>query len=239
MIKGNLGNRKILAIIPARGGSKGLPGKNIKIFNGKPLIAWTIEAALKSKYINRVIVSTEDPKIKKISRDYKTEIVERPNHLAEDASKVYDVIEHALNFLSEKEKYYPDVIVLLQPTSPLRNTKDIDGALDIFLKNECDSVVSVYESTPPIYWAMEANEKYLKPVFDKKYFSKRRQDLAITYNPNGAAYVSNVDNFNRYKGFYSENILPFVMPIERSIDIDSEIDFILAETLMKKSDGKN
>jgi len=143
----------ILAIIPARGGSKRLPKKNVRILRGKPLIFYTIDTANKSKYLDRVIVSTDDKKIAEISAKYGAEVIERPKKLARDDSPIIDAIFHVLN------KIEADIVVLLQPTSPLRTAKDIDEAINLFIDNKCDSVIScsvdgpngaIYISTPEI-----------------------------------------------------------------------------------------
>ena len=139
---------KIIAIIPARGGSKGISRKNIKSLAGKPLIAYSIEAALKSKYINSVVVSTEDEEIAKISEKCGAEVIERPEELAKDEKPTIDVIFQVLEILRMKN-HTPDIVVLLQPTSPLRDTEDIDNAIELFLNGGCESVVSVCEVEHP------------------------------------------------------------------------------------------
>jgi len=224
---------KIIAIIPARGGSKGLPKKNIRLLAGKPLVARTIESALKSKYINRVIVSTEDKEIAEISQKYKAEVIQRPKKLAADNSDTEDAVFQVLGVL-KKDNYIPDVVILLQPTSPLREAKDIDDSLEIFLKNNHQSVVSVSNVEKPPYWCFKVTkEKFLKPAFGWKYFKLRRQDLPKLYAPNGAIYVSSLKNLFKYKSFYSKNILPYIMPSGRSIDIDKEDDLKMAEYYFK------
>ncbi len=228
--------KKIIAIIPARGGSKGLPGKNIKLLAGKPLIAWTIERALKSKYLDRVIVSTDDKEIAEVSKKYGAEVIERPKKLATDKAKTIDVVSHVLGVL-KKEHYVPDIAVLLQPTSPLRVTDDIDESILMFLKNKCDSVISFYESSFPLQ-GFKMEKKYLKPILGNKYLKTRRQDLPKTYLPNGALYVFTPRDLLKYKTFYPEKILPYIMPSDRSIDIDHEIDLKLAELIIKSA-GKN
>jgi CMP-N-acetylneuraminic acid synthetase len=234
-MKNKLKSKKILAIIPARGGSKRLPGKNIKPFFNRPLIAWTIENAKKSKFINKLIVSTDNKNIAEVSKEYGGEVIERPKKFAKDTTLIYEVIEHVTDHLYKNQKYKPDIIILLQPTSPLRTAKDIDRALKLFLKNECESVVSVYESDYPFYWSFKIAYKYLEPIFDKKYLKKRRQDLPKIYIPNGAIFIFTRDNLFKYKSLYSKKVLPYVMPRETSIDIDNEIDFKLAELLIKES----
>jgi len=224
-------NKKILAIIPARGGSKKLPGKNIKLMAGKPLIAYTIEAALESRYIDKVIVSTDDEKISEVSKKYRAEVVRRPDYLATDTIKTVGVVLHALEVL-KKVNYIPEVVILLQPTSPLRTADDIDRATDIFLenKNDCELVMSVCETN--IYWSLKEEGKYLKSVFDHKCLSERNQDLPKTYIMNGATYITTPEIIKKYKAVHSEKIMPYFMPKEKSIDIDDESDFKLAEKLL-------
>jgi len=224
---------KTLTVIPARGGSKGIPRKNIRLLNGKPLIAYSIEAAFKSRRANRVIVSTEDQEIAEISKRYGAEVIDRPKELARDDSPTIDAVLHALGLL-EEGGYMPDVVVLLQPTSPLRNAEDIDNAIELFLSRECDSVVSVCEFKHSPYWSFKIENGYLKPIFGENYIKMRRQDLPKAYIPNGAIYVSTPETLRKYKSFYCPKTVPYIMPLERSIDIDNEIDFILAELIMKK-----
>ena len=227
-------NKKILAIIPAREGSKGLPEKNIKILAGKPLIAWTIEQAKKSKYIDRLIVSTDDKKIAKIALGFGAEVPWlRPKKLAHDKSKIIDVIFHSLNSL-KKEKYIPNIIILLQPTSPLRIDKDIDSALEIFFRKKAESLISISEFRHSPFCSFKINRrKYLEPVFTWDYFKKRRQDLTKVYLPNGAIYISTPKTLLKHKGFYFNKITPYIMPTERSVDIDDGVDFYLAESIIK------
>ena len=224
---------KCIAIIPARGGSKGIPKKNIKQLSGKALIAYSIEAALKSQYNSKTIVSTEDEEIAEISRRYGAEVIERPNELARDETPTIDVIFQVLEILKMKN-YNPDIVVLLQPTSPLRSAGDIDNAINLFLDSGCESVVSVCEVEHPPHWSFRIEEGYLKSLFDKRYLRMRRQDLEKAYIPNGAIYVSTPQTLYKYKSFYCNHIIPYIMPFERSVDIDNEIDFMLAELLMRR-----
>ena len=224
--------KKVIAIIPARGGSKGLPRKNIKNLAGKPLIAWTIELALKSRYLDRVIVSTEDDEIAKISKKYGAEVIKRPKKLATDKTETIDVIFHVLRTL-KKENYTPEIIILLQPTSPLRSADDVNKAIEYFFKNECESVVSICEFEHSPYWAFKIKRRYLTPIFGWKYFKIRRQDLPKAYIPNGAIFIAAVKTLEKYKSFYTHKTLPYIMSVERSIDIDSEIDFKLAELILQ------
>jgi len=224
---------KIIAIIPARGGSKEIPRKNIRLMSGKPLIALSIEAALKSKCIDRVVVSTEDKEIAEISREYGAEIIERPEEFAKDESSTIDAILHALEVL-RAENYNPDIIVLLQPTSPLRNAEDVGSAIELFLNSDCESVVSVCEVGHPPYWCFGIEKGYLKSLFGDEYLRMRRQDLKEVYMPNGAIYVSTPRTLYEYESFYCNHTLPYIMPPERSIDIDDATDLMLAELLMKR-----
>lgn len=223
---------KILAIILARGGSKGVPRKNIRIISGKPLIFYSINAASKSKYVNEPVISTEDSEIESICNKYGSEVIKRPEALAKDYSSTIEVILHALDYLEKKES--PDILVLLQPTSPLRTSIDIDNAIDIFINNDCDSVISVSELDHSPYWSLKLQNSYLIPSFGKEYFEKRRQDLPTLYSPNGAIFISTPEYLRKHETFYSEKSLPYIMPPERSIDIDTELDFKLAELILKE-----
>ena len=224
---------KIVAIIPARGGSKGIPKKNIKHLRGKPLISYTIKHANKSKYINKIIVSTEESEIAKISKECGAEIIKRPEELARDESPTMDVIFHVLEVL-RSENYIPDIVILLQPTSPLRTAEDIDKAVELFLNSGCESVVSVCEVEHPPYWSFKIGRGYLKPLFGKKKLGLRRQDFNNIYRVNGAIYISTPQTLYQYKSFHCDRTIPHIMSIERSIDIDTAIDFMLSELVMQK-----
>lgn len=226
-------DKKILAIIPARGGSKGILRKNITTLAGKPLIAYSIEVAKKSRYINRVVVSTDDNEIARIARIYESEIIMRPKELAKDSSSVMDAVFHVLDTLEKEENYIPDIVILLQPTSPLRSVDDVDNAIELFLNsNGCESVVGVCENTH-LYWSFKIERGYLKPIF-RQYIGMRRQKLPKLYLPNGAIFISTPHILKRYKSFYCNKTIPYVMPPERSIDIDEKKDLIIAELLMKE-----
>ncbi len=222
-----------LAIIPARGGSKRLPRKNIKSLNGKPLIYYTIRESFKSRYISKIVVSTEDEDIARISSKYGAKVIKRPKELSKDDTPSIDVVLHALSTL-EVQDFKPDIVVLLQPTSPLRNSQDIDNAIELFMKSDCESVISVCEAEHSPYWSFKVENGYLKPIFGEEYLRKRRQDLPKAYMPNGAIYVSTPEVLYRYRSFYCQKMIPYIMSLERSIDIDNEIDFLLAELLMRK-----
>jgi len=224
---------KIIAIIPARGGSKGIPRKNIRLLAGKPLIAYSIEAALKSKYIDRVIVSTEDEEIAEISKKYGAEVIKRPDELATDTAPTEPALEHVVKWLKEYEDYKTDIIVLLQPTSPLRNSKYIDEALDIFLNSDYNSLLSVCPSHAFI-WKMSENSYPINYDFKNR---PRRQDKEPEYRENGAIYITKykilMENHNRLGG----KIGLYVMPEKHSIEIDTEFDFYLCEQMLDLKEG--
>jgi len=232
-------NKKILGIIPARGGSKRIKRKNIKLLAGKPLIAYTIEAALKSRYLSKIVVTTEDERIIKIVKKYNVEIIKRPQRLATDTTSMSVVITHVIDYLEDYQNYSPDILVLLQPTSPLRTSVDIDKAIELFLRGRCDSVISVSELQSPSYWCFKKGKDYLKPLFGWKYFKKRKQDLPKSYLPNGAIFITELKLFRKNKSFYSEKILPYIMSLERSVDIDTPIDFKLVKLIIKNEKNKN
>ena len=223
--------KKILAIIPARGGSKKLPGKNIKLMAGKPLIAHTIISALESKYIDKTIVSTDSKEIDEVSKRYGAEVIQRPEHIATDNAKMTNVILHTLEVL-EKEKYLPEIVILLQPTSPLRTVSDIDKAIESFLKNKvhCELVMSVCQIKSSAFWALKMEGNYLKSLFGYNYLAEENQELPKVYIPNGAIYVIMPEIIKKYQAVHSSKILPYFMSKEKSIDIDDEFDFKLAES---------
>lgn len=223
-----------LAIIPARGGSKRIEKKNIVSFCGKPLVAYTIEAALKSHAITRTIVSTEDDEIAKISRSYNADVLKRPDALAKDETPTNDVILHVLETLNSTEHYIPTFLVLLQPTSPLRTSADIDQALEQFRQSHAESLISVTEYDHSPYWAFAIKNGLMTSVFgDSKL--KRSQENPPLYRPNGALFVTRTETFQKYKSFYTKQIAPYLMPRQRSIDIDDELDLLFAELIYKQT----
>lgn len=221
----------MIAIIPARGGSKGLPGKNIKSLAGKPLIAYTIDAALHSKYVTRVIVSTDDEEIAAISKQFGAEIpFFRPDYLASDSAKAIDNYNYTVERLSQESGELIEEIVILQPTSPLRVAADIDGAIEMFKYKKADSVISYTQESHPVTW-----HKYLD---DENRFVNifsdtidNRQTSRTSYYPNGAVYVFRTKLLKEEK-YYSENSFCYVMPRNRSVDIDFIDDFKYAEFLL-------
>lgn len=222
----------VVGIIPARGGSKGIPQKNVKDLNGKPLVAHTIEQAEGSDEIDEFYVSTDDRKIKEASQDFGAEVIDRPEELAEDDSATIDAILHAIDTIEESGER-ADIVICLQPTSPLRTSSDIDKSIEKFREEDCTAVISVKESEHPPFWSLEISDGQLEPVFGEEYIGVRRQELKDTYMPNGAIFVSSRGILKDVEAFYSEKIAPYVMPGERSLDIDEKIDLKLAELILE------
>jgi CMP-N-acetylneuraminic acid synthetase len=221
---------KYLAIIPARAGSKRLPNKNMLELEGKPLVAWSIEAALNSRYIDKVLVTSDDHNILNLSKKYKVDVVNRPKRLSSDTSTTYDVVEHALSLQEEGFEY----VVLLQPTSPLRTEKHIDEAVKLLEIKNADAVISVCEVEHPVQWSMSLSDNKDMSEFIKKIDTKRSQELEKNYRLNGAIYICNMKKLLENKTFFLEsNIFAYVMSREDSVDIDEEIDFKLAELIVK------
>lgn len=217
----------MLAIIPARGGSKGLPGKNIKLLAGKPLIAYAIEEALKVEAITKVYVSTDDPEIAQIARDYGAECDElRPDHLASDTAKSIDVYNFLLDKFNKAGLYYTEFVVL-QPTSPFRKAEHIKEAIAMFNEKSADSVVSYCEEHHPIVWHKYINEEgKFENIFDERVAN--RQDELPTYYPTGAIYIFKA-SLIREGIYYTENSYAYLMPRKYSLDIDTLEDFQYAE----------
>lgn len=221
---------KYLAIIPARGGSKRLPKKNIMQLLDKPLIAWSIEAALESKYINEVYVSSDSDEILDISREFGSNIIKRPESLATDLSSTYEAVKHAIDNIKKYE-----YIVLLQATSPLRNFSHIDEAIELFEKKKADAVVSVCEMDHSPLWANTLDASLSMDDFiSLDIQNKRSQDLESYYRINGAIYIIKTEKFLERKTFLlNHNIFAYKMKRENSIDIDESIDFIIAKTILE------
>ncbi len=224
----------MIAIIPARGGSKGLPGKNIKPLLGKPLIAYTIEAALKSKHISRVIVSTEDEEIAKVAEFYGAEIpFMRPHELATDESSSIDVLLYTINRLNENSQVKHTEIIVLQPTSPLRTHTHIDEAIQLFFDRNAEAVLSFCKERHPIFWnKFITDDGKFESIFSED-FLMNRQMIKPTYYPNGAIYVLN-EKLLKQRTYYTDKSYVYLMDSENSIDIDTQEDFNLASYFMKK-----
>lgn len=227
--------KSVLAIIPARGGSKGIPRKNIKDLCGKPLIAWTIEEALKSKYIDRTIVSTEDEEIAEISKKYGAEIpFLRPKELAEDDTPTVDVVIYLINWLERSEGYKYDYVCVLQCTSPFRNYLDIDKCLEKVEIVQMDGIVSICEVETNPYWTNIFEGERLKYFIEEGRSLTRRQQLPEVYRYNGAIYIVRKEVLIKQKTLEPKNMTGYIMNRENSIDIDDMMDFKLAELLIKE-----
>ena len=226
-------DKKILAIIPARGGSKRLPNKNILPLGSKPLIAWSIESTKESKYIDNIIVSTDSQTIYDVAKEYgaSTPFI-RPAELAQDDTRSIDVVIHALEYY--KDEMY-DYVILLQPTSPLRDATDIDAAIEYLFEKEADSVIGVCEVVHSPLWSNTLDENLSMDNFlDDKYNNSRSQDLPIYYRINGAFYMSKVSSVLENETFFvKKNIYAHIMSPEHSADIDTKLDFMISQALIK------
>ncbi|MBN2282906.1 MAG: acylneuraminate cytidylyltransferase family protein [Deltaproteobacteria bacterium] len=231
-----INGKSVLAIIPARGGSKGLPGKNIKELCGKPLIAWSIEQAQSCKDIDEIVVSTDDEEIAEVAKKYGAGVpFIRPAELANDTAKSIDVIFHTIEWLKKHKGYQTGYILLLQPTSPLRAEEDIENAILILKDKNARAVVSVCETDHHPWWSNilpeDGNmESFIRP----EMMNKRRQELPVFYKLNGAIYLADTDYLYKYNGFFGPDTFAHKMPQSRSVDIDSDLDFSLAALLLRE-----
>ncbi len=226
-------DKTFLAIIPARGGSKRLPRKNILALAGKPLIAWSIEAGLKSKYIDKVVVTSDDNEILDIAKKFGSDIIKRSEELASDTATSFDAIKHTIDSL---EKY--DYIILLQPTSPLRDEKHIDDAIKLLVSKEADAVVSICEMDHSPLWSNTLPEDgNMNRFLRDEVINKRSQDLEKYYRLNGAIYICKTDKLLEERSFFLKDcIFSYEMDRKSSVDIDEKIDFTIASQLIKMVD---
>jgi CMP-N,N'-diacetyllegionaminic acid synthase len=225
-------SKSVLAVIPARGGSKGIPGKNIRPLHGKPLIAWTIDAAKKSKFIDKLIVSSDSAEIIKICESFGCEApFVRPAELAKDDTPGIEPILHAIGEIKDF-----DLVVLLQPTSPLRSSVDIDQAISKCIDDNAPSCVTVCEADTHPYWTykMDDADKLVSFVSDAPVIHTR-QTLPKCFQLNGAVYVAFTEFLQRHKTFISKETVAVEMPKDRSIDIDNEVDFNLSDVIIERS----
>lgn len=233
----------VLIVIPARGGSKRLPRKNVLPLAGKPLIAWTIEAAVEARLVGgvraRIMVTSDDEEILSISREYESKGVisyKRSSALATDSATTVDVLIDAVN-AERKLKFPVDTIILLQPTSPLRNSNDILAALNIYRKAGCnDTVVSVCQVDHPTAWTGTLTDELVLCGID--FFGGRSQDYQMEYRLNGAVYISQCRNLMDRRTLFSECVRSLIMPKSRSFDIDDKDDFELCAYIMSKAINK-
>lgn len=224
----------VAALIPARGGSKGIPRKNVIEVAGKPLIAWTIEAALRSSVLDRVIVSTDDEEIARVAKKWGAEVpFYRPAELSRDDSPSIAAVNHALHWLEEKQNYRPDALMLLQPTSPLRTAKDIRNAVHLMFERKANAVVSVCETHQHPCWLKKIDQDgYLSNFLEGDAVPVRRQDLPAVYALNGSIFLTRRENLLHDETFHPARTCPYIMPEERSLDIDSPADLRLANFLL-------
>ena len=224
-------DKKVIGIIPARGNSKGVPKKNIKSLSGTPLIGWTIKEARKSKYIDKLILSSDNQEIISVAKRYGLEApFLRPSELAQDDTIPTEVIIHAL-------KKCPgfDFIVVLQPTSPFRKAEDIDDAIWKIVNSGAPACVSITLTDKSPYWMFRIDqEERLSLLFPDKPVAANRQEQPETYAINGAVYVANVKYFLERRSFICPETIGYIMPRSRSIDIDDDMDFLIAKALMKE-----
>tara|TARA_B100000787_G_C16148409_1_gene275388 strand:+ start:409 stop:1098 length:690 start_codon:yes stop_codon:yes gene_type:complete len=227
----------MLAIIPARGGSKGLPGKNIRLLGGKPLIHWTIEAALKCKSIDRVILSTDSQEIADACSNIGIEIpFMRPANLAEDGSYAVDVYNYTINRLIQDNHFSDDKYVVLLPTVPFVTSNDIDNAVTIFEENNADSVISCTRLPFPKEWIFDVDTKTnLIKNSNNDISLLPRQNYKNSFIANGGIYILRHSLISTQKTYYFQNTMAYEMPEERSIDIDTIHDFKLAEFIYQDS----
>ncbi len=231
---------KVLAVIPARGGSKSIPHKNIVSVGGKPLIAWTIEEAQRSKHIDRLIVSTDSDQIAEIAVEYGAEVpFKRPAELAADDTPGIEPIIHAVRWLEENQEYKPDCVMCLTPTSPLRSSADIDIVVELMDQKGTDAVVSVVLAKHHPYWMKSISSTgFMLDFLAQEDFIPRRQELPPVYALNGSIYLARREILLEKRTWYTSKTYAYVMPEDRSIDIDSQWDLKLATLMMQDRIGQ-
>ena len=240
-----MGPYKTIGVIPARGGSKSLPRKNIVDLGGKPLLAYTVEAALDAKCLDTVLLSTDDDEIADVGRRFGVEVpFKRPSELATDTSHSPDVMEHAITFVEERTDIKYDIAVMLQPTSPFRTARHIDEAMDRFLAGTADSLVSVKKQDYPPWWMFKLENERLVPILEYhdpgvNVFNLERQQFSPVYRPNGAIYII----WRRFLTEYHDMVNPhsccyYTMELEASVDIDNYSDLYGAEKILASKNGK-
>lgn len=223
----------VLGIIPAKGCSTRLPRKNILLLAGKPLLAWTVDAALGSDIMDRVIVSTEDSEVAEVARHLGVETIDRPKELAKDPAGVVDVSLHILDVVEQQGEFYNTVIIML-PTCPFRSAEDIKCAYELFCEREASVLMSVspFQHTPLA--ALKVNNCGFLEPFNPQYSGIKSQELPLAYRPNGALHILDVETFRRERSYFAQPLLPYMMPLERSVDIDDAFDLKLAELMLQE-----
>jgi len=230
-------DRRILTVITARGGSKGLPGKNIKPLLGRPLIVWTIEKALESTCIDRVIVSTDSDEIAGVAKEHGAEVpFRRPKRLSGDRIGSYDVVAHAIKYLARRGETF-DYVALLEPTSPLRKKGDIDRAIMKLIDNEkmADSLVSFGQVTleHPAVIKKVSSKGFMVPYVKKPEQATGRQGYSPAYFPYGVIYFTKIDALYKYQSFYQQRTIPYFIEEWQRHEVDDIYDFIAIETILK------
>ncbi|MEW6181626.1 MAG: acylneuraminate cytidylyltransferase family protein [Bacillota bacterium] len=222
----------VLGFIPARAGSKGLPGKNTKPLAGKPLLLYSVEAGQKSGVFDYLMVSTDGEDIAAVARQGGAEApFIRPPELATDTAKVVDALHHTMRWLEDQGRRY-DCLAVLQPTSPLRGAEDITGALDLFVERGADAVVSVCETEHHPWWSNTLPDDGCMEGFLRSDISVNRQELPKFYRLNGSIYLALWDFIRERRSWFGPRTYAYVMPRHRSVDIDNPLDFFLAEALI-------
>jgi CMP-N-acetylneuraminic acid synthetase len=226
---------RVLGIIPARGGSKRVPRKNIRTVGSKPLLAHTIEQANTTETLDKVIVSTEDDEILEIAREWDADVpFERPERLASDDATNNQVVEHALNWFSERGETF-ETVCLLSVTTPLRDVSDIDNAVRRLDETGGESVISIAPYDSPPFWAVRIDESgKLSPYFGDDYLWSvtQTQDVPDLCRPNSSIYVATVEAFREHNSFYTNETYSYIMPRERSVDIDEQFDLQIVDALL-------
>jgi len=231
------GTPTILGIIPARGGSKAIPRKNLAVLANKPLLAWTVEVAIGSDSLDRLVISTDDPEIAAVGKKLGAEVpFLRPTELATDTATSMDVILHAIRWLDENESYRPDYVLLLQPTSPLRTVTDIRKSIELLLAKRADAVVSVCETHQHPLWMKGMNEEgKLVDLYPQSAVPTRRQDLPPVFALNGAIYLALRTFLLSERTFISDHTYAYVMPENRSLDVDTPWELHLADLILREA----
>lgn len=232
-------NLPVYALVPARGGSRGIPQKNLRTVGGESLVEKALKIALGSSRVDHTYLSSDDEDILNVGRKLSASVIKRPSEFSSDTATAEQVVSHFLEELSEETVNADAYVAYLQPTSPLRTVRHLDCAFDLMEKKRSHLLVSVSEmEKSPFKSFILDNQGLLKSLFEEKMSNLRRQDLPRTFNPNGAIYVFKMSDFLRRKGFPSNGAIPFIMSREESIDVDTELDLRLAEQILGEQNGR-
>ncbi len=231
---------EILTLIPARAGSKGIKNKNLVELEGKPLIVYTIEAAVKSQFVQEIYISTDSKEIAATGEPFGIHVQRlRPPELATDGAKSMDVFMDAIHYYESMGKFFSHILIL-QPTSPLRTSEDIDNAVRLMMEKQANAIVSVCKNTEHPWLSNTLPDDFcMKDFIRPEVVHKNRQEMPVFYRLNGAIYLVSVDYLKKHKTFYGPKTFAYVMPLERSVDIDEPVDLLLAAQLLKIKNDKN